>query len=134
VPDEELKTLQLVTIGLGLISIVNMIVLGAYIVSYCLALAFLGRFQMEANVVGLITALSVSLVLYGCYSVYGAHFFRGGICNLVAGTITIGIYLYYTLNLPLLQRLGPLGYFLLIPALMSGVIGIVISKQQHRES
>jgi hypothetical protein len=133
VSEAKSKTLELISILLGFVSIVNMVLLGIYIVRYCLALAFLGeKFLMEANMVGFATAISVALILYGCYLVYKSHFLRGGICNLIAGIITVGMYLYYTLRFHLLQQLGLLGYFLLLPAPISGIIGIIISKEKMK--
>ena len=129
--EAELKTLKTISILLGFISVINMVLLGIYIVRCCLALAFLSGFQMEANIGGFVTAISVALMIYGCYSVYKSHFLRGGVCNLIAGIITIGIYLYYTLRFQFLQQLGLLGYFLLLPAPISGIIGIIISKEKN---
>jgi len=127
----ELKTLKNISILLGFVSVVNVVLLGIYIIRFCLVFAFLSRFQIAANIVGFTTAFSVSLISYGCYSVYKNHFLRGGVCNLIAGIITIGIYLYYTLGFHLLQQLGLLGYFLLLPAPISGIIGIIMSKEKN---
>jgi hypothetical protein len=124
-----MKTLKLVSILLGIISSINIILLGIYVINYCLTLAFLlGTFLIEANIVGFTTAISVALIFFGSYSIYKDHPLRGGICNIIAGAVTIGIYLYYTISIPILQRFGLLGYFLLLPAPISGIVGIIISK------
>lgn len=131
---EELKIFKLTIILLGLISIVISVVLGVYIVRCCLVLAFLDRFLFEANIVAFATAISVASILYGCYSVYKGVFIRGGVCNLGAGVITTGMYLYYAPKLPFFQTLGVSGYSLLLPALTGGVLGVIISKQTHKKA
>lgn len=106
----------------------NMILIGIYIIDYCLHFASISRFLMEAYIVGFATTISLALTIFGSYSIYKNHSLRGGITNLIAGTITIVIYLYYTINIQILQQFGILGYFLLLPALISGIVGIINSK------
>ena len=125
----ETKTLKLICIFLGFLSIANNILLGIYITQYCLAIAFLTRFFIEANIVGFATAISVALILFGSYLIYKDHYLHGGLFNIGAGTITLGLYLYYTLNLPVLQHFGLLGYFLLLPPFTSGIISIAMSPK-----
>ena len=132
--ETKLKTLKLVSILLGVLSAVNMVLLGIYIINYCLTLAvLLSRFLIEATYVGFATAISVALIIFGCYSIYKDHDLRGGLCNVIAGIITVGLYLYYTLDLSILQQFGLLGYFLLLPAPISGITGIIISKEKKNE-
>lgn len=127
--ETKIKTLKMVSIFLGFLSIVNMVLLAIHVINYCLALTFLlSRFLIEANIVGFTTAISVALLLFGSYSIYKDHPLRGGLSNIIAGIITIGIYLYYTLSIPILQQFGLLGYFLLLPAPISGIVGVIISK------
>lgn len=127
--ETKMKTLKLVSILLGIISSINIILLGIYVINHCLALAFLpGTFLIEANIVGFTTATSVALLLFGSYSIYKDHPLRGGLSNIIAGIITVGIYLYYTLSVPIFQQFGLLGYFLLLPAPISGIVGVIISK------
>lgn len=128
--ETRVKTLRLVSIFLGLLSIANNVLLGTYIVRYCLAFAFLSRFQIEANIVEFATAISVVLILFGSYSIYKNHPLRGGFCNITAGIIVTGLYLYYTIYFPILQQFNPLGYFLPLPAIISGIIGAIISKEK----
>lgn len=119
----------MIMISLGLLSVANMIMLGIYIINCCLVLAsLLNNFYLEAAYVGFATIISVSLTIFGCYSINKNHFLRGGVSNLIAGMITTGIYLNYTINLAILQKFNPLGYFLPLPALINGIIGIIISK------
>jgi len=129
--ETKMKNLKLISILLGLIGIANMILLGIYVVNYCLLLAtLLSKFLLEANIIEFATTISIALILFGSYSIYKNHPLRGGICNLIAGTITIAIYLHYALNVPILQQFGLLGYFLLLPAPISGIIGVIISKMK----
>jgi len=124
-----LKTLKIITISLGLLSVANVILLGIYIINCYLVLTLLiDNLYMEVVYVGFATLVSVSLIIFGCYSINKNHFLRGGISNLVAGIITTGIYLNYTLNLAMLQKFDPLGYFLSLPPLINGIIGIITSK------
>lgn len=128
-PGTKPKILKKVSILLGFISIINMTLLGIHIVNYCLAFSFLSqKLLTEAIIVGFTTTISVGLTSFGSYSIHKDHYLRGGLCNIIAGTITAGTYIHYTLDFPILQQFGLLGYILLVPAPMSGIIAIIISK------
>ncbi|HKZ94493.1 MAG TPA: hypothetical protein VJ249_07950 [Candidatus Bathyarchaeia archaeon] len=127
---EPRKILKLISILLGLISISDVVLLGVYIASFCLELAFLSTFLAAAIAVIVMTITSTALILFGCVLTYRNHFVLGGICNIIAGTITVGIYLYFTIYLPILQRFEPLGYFLLLPAPLSGLISIITLRKE----
>jgi len=75
-----------------------------------------------------ITTISLALIILGCYSIYKNYFFIGGVSNLIAGIITVGMYLHYTFNLTILQKFGIFGYFLLLPTPISGIMGIATSR------
>jgi hypothetical protein len=129
------QILKLIVNLLSLVALVDIVLLGVYIVNSCLALAFLSRFEMEATLVGIATIVSVSLIMLGSYLIHKNHFVKGGISNITAGAITAGIYLYYVWSFPiLLQQFSYTGYFLLLPAPISGLISIMTLREKKANS
>jgi len=124
------KILKSVSILLGFIGIADVVLLGIHVASYCLVLAFLSEFLAAAIAVIVMTITSTALILFGCFSISRDRFVRGGMCNIIAGTITIGIYLYYTSGFPILQLYGLLGYFILLPAPLSGLISLTTLRKE----
>jgi len=130
---KRLKAYSLVGAIIGWLGFVNSTLLGTYIALYCLRFASLDpSFLRKAYIVGIIATASAFTLLYGGYLIWRGRIRRGGTLNLIAGTTTTILYLYFTFGFPLLGQLGPMGYLLLVPALMSGLIGILISKRNRR--
>lgn len=128
---KEDRILTLVSTATGCVGTANVIILGIYITDRCLLLAsLLPNFLTEATIVAIATLVSAAMLLCGSYLIYRGQGIRGGTLNIVAGVITIIIYAYFTVNreFPLLMQLGPVGYLLLIPAPISGILGILISR------
>ena len=124
-----LKYLKLTSIFTGLVGLTNTILLGIHITNHCLILASLvNKFFKYVIYTEVITTISLALIILGCYSIYKNYFFIGGVSNLIAGIITVGMYLHYTFNLTILQKFGIFGYFLLLPTPISGIMGIATSR------
>lgn len=127
---EAKKILKLIGILLGCIGAANAVLLGIYITSLCMALASISMFWAAAIVVTAVTITSTALIFIGCILINRNRFVPGGVCNIIAGTITAGTYLYYTIGFPILQRFGLVGYFLLLPAPISGLIVIIALRKE----
>lgn len=105
----------------GLIASANAILLAIYIIIYCLRLtSWSASFLTWAYIVGIAAAASAFILICGGYLMWKGRPRLGGILNFLAGSITTALYLYFTRAFPLLGQLGPMGYFLLVPALMTG--------------
>lgn len=130
---KRLKAYSLVGALIGWLGFVNTTLLGTYIALYCLRLASWDpSFLRKAYIAGITAVASAFMLLYGGYLIWRGRIHMGGMLNLMAGTITTILYLYFTFGFPLLGQLGPIGYILLVPALMSGLIGILISRRTRR--
>lgn len=113
----------------GLIGSANAVLLGIYIIIYCLRLTpWSASFLTWTYIVSIAATASAFILICGGYLMWKDRPRLGGILNFIAGSITTILYLYFTWAFPLLGQLGPTGYFLLIPALISGLIGILIPK------
>jgi len=133
---KEDKTLTLISTATGCLGTANIVVLGVYIINRCLRLALLlPNFLTEAIITAFATSISAAMLLYGSYLIYKGQGNKGGIFNILAGAITIIIYAYFTVNweFPFLVQLGPTGYLLLIPAPISGILGILIFKAKKQK-
>lgn len=112
----------------------NIIVLGIYITKVCLSLAsILPIFLIEAAVGATATIAGALVLLFGSYFIYRGKGIKGGMLNIVAGGIMVFLYGYYTgrWKFPLLVQLGLPGLLLLVPAPISGILGILISKLER---
>lgn len=121
---------------LGWLGAANSFIIGLYIVTTCAALLPYSRTEhllLHIYTVSILTTTIVILLSYGSYLIWNGHARKGGIINLVAGTILSLIYAYYTIlsQPPLLSWLGPTGFFLPIPAIMSGAISILIEPSKN---
>lgn len=133
---KEDKTLTLISAATGCVGIANIVILGIYITNRCLRLAlFFPNFLTEATIAAILTFISAAMLLYGSYLIYKGQGNKGGTLNILAGTITIIIYAYYAVHweFPLLTQMGPTGYLLLIPAPISGILGILIFKAKKQK-
>jgi len=75
--------------------------------------------------------LSAIVLIYGSLLIWKNNFMKGGLINLVAGTLLpIPTYIYFAFfsKPTLLGWFSPLGLILFIPAMISGIIGIYASK------
>jgi len=125
------KILTLISIITGCIGIADVVILGMYITIFCLRVATLiPSFLTEAIIAAIAAVTSTAILLFGSILIYKGQPKNGGILNILAGAITIITYAYYTerWNFPLLVQLGPAGILLLIPATISGILGILISR------
>ena len=77
---------------------------------------------------------SALLLVYGSLLMQRRSTMKGGWVNLLAGTLVpIPTYVYFAFfsQLTLLNWLGPSGFLLLVPAVMSGVVGIFAAQSLH---
>jgi hypothetical protein len=73
---------------------------------------------------------SAMLLVYGGILMWTNNTLKGGIVNLLAGALVpVPTYVYFTFfsQLDLLSWLGPSGFLLLAPAILSGVISVYAS-------
>jgi hypothetical protein len=78
----------------------------------------------------LMTASAIALI-YGSYLIWRNNKLKGGIINVLAGTLVpVPTYVYFTFfsQPTLLSWLSPVGWFTLAPAIISGAISIFSSK------
>jgi hypothetical protein len=74
---------------------------------------------------------SAILLVYGGILMWTNNTLKGGIVNLLAGTLApIPTYVYFAFfsQLDLLGWLGPSGFLLLAPAMISGIMSICTSQ------
>jgi len=86
----------------------------------------------EAIIVTIATIISSTMLLVGTYFINKNHESGGGILNIIAGLVTISTYVYYanSWEVMFLTQIGVFGYIMLIPAPISGILAILISKEK----
>lgn len=134
------KYSDMINAVLGWLGAVNLLLLAFYILGVYLSVSAIDatvkeRLLFHVYLVTILTAASATVLVYGSYLIWKTRRLKGGIVNLLAGTIVpIPTYLYFSfLSQPpllfwLFDWLGLVGCFLLIPAITSGIASIYLSK------
>jgi len=120
----------LIGIALGLLGAVNIVLIGAYTASFFITLGTVwpGSFKIEPYIVGIVTAVVAATLLIGGYQMWRGRLRKGGIINLGAGIAIALIYSYFVLSRPKVRYLvefGVAGPLLCIPAVLSGILGLI---------
>lgn len=128
------KRCALVSALLGWLGSLNLLLLASYLVSTYLPLSTIPPMDKLALPVYLGAAMMIgSAIVLVCGSalMLRNNALKGGIFNLSAGVLAlIPAYVYFALfsEPALLGWLGPSGFLLLAPALISGAAGIYVSR------
>jgi len=122
----------------GCLGAMNSFIIGFYIITTYFEIALYSRKSAEnllypVYTAAILTTASALILVYGSFLIWRGNTRKGGIINLIAGTILSLIYTYYTIlsQPPLLSWLGSIGFFLLIPAIMSGAVSILIETGKN---
>lgn len=124
------KAVKIITAILGLIGTLNTAILGVYIVSTYLIVSKLNAkfYAVHTYCALLITLLimmiSVVLLIYGSFLQWKMHR-RGYLINALTGVAVVVAYAYLAFATPILNWLGILAVALLIPAPLSGILGVL---------
>ena len=127
---------NLISAFLGWLGALNSFIMGLYILTTALALSpFPGTNYLvfQAWIASTLTTISALILIYGSYLLWRGHKHKGGVVNILTGTLALTpVYTYFTLfsQPPLLDWLGLVGIFLLAPPIIGGGIGILMSKQE----
>ncbi len=119
---------------LGWLGATNLLSMALYILSVFLPVSSIPsvrKLVLQVYVAAILTTISGVLLIYGSYLIWKTSRWKGGLINILAGTLVpVPTYLYFTFfSQPiLLGWLNPLGCFLLAPAILSGAISISLSK------
>jgi len=118
---------------LGVFGAFNSLILGFYIVSTGLSPVLLADFLHTSYIAGALTLLCSVMLVYGSYLMWKGQATNGGRINLIAGVTLALIYAYFAFfsKPQILSWLGPAGYLLLVPPLLSSIIAS-IQEPFHR--
>ncbi|MCK4440145.1 hypothetical protein KAU85_04085 [Candidatus Bathyarchaeota archaeon] len=123
---------KIAIIFFGFLGAANSIVLAFYLISTNLALSSLleAEFQFQSYVGSGLVVLCTFLLAHGTYLMLKHRMRKGGVINLGAGIILYSVYLYFTVipNPKILNWLDPIGFFLFIPPILSGIMGVISKK------
>ncbi|KPV63082.1 MAG: hypothetical protein AOA65_1476 [Candidatus Bathyarchaeota archaeon BA1] len=121
--------LRLLCALLGLIGMACVLLIGSYIISFCWLVHGLGsQFLWMAVIVWILAFISTLSLGYGSYKMIKGFMLMGGLANTVAGVASFGIFYYFYFLFPLLNQFDPLGFLLFAPALISGILGLAVSR------
>jgi hypothetical protein len=119
---------------LGLLGAADLFLMAFYILgiySSASAIRPIGQLILPAFLASALTITSAILLIYGSCLISKTRPLRGGIINLLAGTLVpIPTYVYFTFfsQPSMLGWLSPTGFFLVVPGILSGVIGISLGE------
>jgi len=129
------KLCNIISAFLGWLGAVNLLLMAFYIFGIYLLVSAVSPVEQlfpQVCLATILTTASAIMLIYGSYLIWKNNRWSGGLINLFAGTFApIPTYLYFTFfSQPvLLEWLGPIGCFLLAPAIISGAISILLSKE-----
>ncbi|UCG36559.1 MAG: hypothetical protein JSV64_08165 [Candidatus Bathyarchaeota archaeon] len=130
----KLNRYSIVAAFLGLLGALNLFLISFYVLAVYLLLSRIDPMGQLFFQVYLSTALAISsavALIYGSIIILKSRMRKGGLINLLSGTLVpVPTYFYFgVISEPrLLGWLGIQGYFLLIPAIMSGAISILLAR------
>lgn len=119
---------------LGWLGALNLFLLALYLLSTYQPLSTIppmNKLALSIHLGATIIIASAILLVYGGILIWTNNILKGGIINLLAGApAPISTYVYFAFfsQLDLLSWLGPSGFLLLAPAVLSGIIGIYASQ------
>lgn len=121
--------IHIVSVALGLLGVVNSVTIGFYLLFVMFNPVFVSDLLIQGYILSPIITIIITMLSYGSLSMLrNNNIEKGARINLVSGLFLASIYVYYAhfSNPPLLNWLSPSGILLIIPALMSGIIGKTI--------
>jgi len=134
-----LKTSKLPCALLGWLGALNTLLTGTYITTTYLNLTIISpreSLHAHAYAIGLTTAILTMMLTYGSYLQLKRHGYLGAEINIIAGALFLAIFVYFRWlsQPPFLAWLGLMGYFLPAPALLSGIIDILLREKQSQQA
>jgi hypothetical protein len=120
-----------ISAALGFLGAAVSLVIGLYLLSTMANLSSIQDETSQILIASLATGITVITTAYGSYTILSANTQRGGTINVAGGIILVIMYSYFSeFSQPkLLQWLNPLGIALVIPSIVSGVIGLITSSK-----
>jgi len=118
---------------LGWLGALNLFLIAAYMLNLYLTLSeMLGQLRLSVFTGGAMIIMSAIALIYGSVLVWRTSALKGGLLNLLAGTLApIPTYIYFAFfSHPAIHWLWfePLGSLPLVPAIVSGLTSIYISR------
>lgn len=129
-----IKRLNMTSAIMGFLGAVNSIAIGFYLLSILFNPLGISNLMMQGYVLAPVIAVIIVTLIYGSYLILkNRNMKRGARMNLASGLILTFLYVYYAfLSKPiLLGWLNPAGISLIIPPLLSGIIGQTALIQWH---
>jgi len=91
----------------------------------------MGELAVQVYSLSALTSGSTVVLIYGSYAILKEKNWKGGILNILAGTVVpIPTYLYFAFfsQPKLLSWLIPVGFSILVPPLLSGVLSVLLPR------
>ncbi len=124
---ESTKHLIIISAFMGFLGAINSTVIGFYILSTLLNLIQISSLIIQGYIFTPIIGVVTALFIYGsCLILKNRNIKKGAKINFTCGLILAFLYVYYTYfsqPLRLLSWLAPGGILLIIPPILSGIIG-----------
>jgi hypothetical protein len=115
-------------IFLDLLGMINSTFLGFYIFFTIQTLPLLNtEFQAQGYIGSGIAAVCAFLLIFGIHFVWKERFYKSGAINLASGITLLCLFIYfaYLTEIQILKWLEPIGLFLAVPQVLSGLIAVM---------
>lgn len=118
---------HIISAALGFLGTAVSLVIGLYLLSTMANLSSIQDETRQTWIASLATGITAITTAYGSYTILKGNTQRGGTINVAGGIILVIMYSYFSeFSQPkLLEWLNPLGIALVVPPILSGVIGLI---------
>jgi hypothetical protein len=116
---------------LGFLGAANSLVIGFYLLSTLSSVSQIQSIMFQSTIASMATGVAFTSLTYGSFEILKANAKKGARINMAGGILSVFTYIYYSeFSQPsLLGWLNPIGITLLIPPLLSGIIGLLKETQ-----
>jgi hypothetical protein len=126
---EKIGNLNLISALLGFLGAANSLAIDFYLISTILGMSRIVTQSLDGWVASMAIVTIMIALIYGSFLILRGKNRKGGKINTAGGLILACIYIYYSAfsEPKFLNWLNPIGIILVIPPILSGIIGLLHS-------
>jgi hypothetical protein len=128
---EKTDNLNLISAFLGFLGAANSLAIDFYLISTILNMSKIVNQPLDGWIASMAIIIIIIALIYGSFLILMGKNMKGGKINMAGGLILACVYIYYSVfsEPKLLSWLNPIGIILVIPPVLSGIMGLLHSKK-----
>lgn len=119
--------LNLISVFLGFLGAANSLAIDFYLISTILSMSKIVNQPLDGWIASMAVIVIMIALIYGSFLILRGKNRKGGKINMAGGLILTFVYIYYSIfsEPKLLDWLNPIGIVLVMPPILSGIIGLL---------